>query len=326
MTYNLIFRDGKNGPVRVKRFAVKSITRDKEYDLTKGTKGSKVLYFSANPNGETESVTIQLTPGSSAKKKVFSYDFADLAIKGRGSQGNTVTKYPVKKVSLLESGTSSLGAQKFHMDPVSGRLNTSGRGELIGDFDAGDQLLLIYGSGEYMFRDLNEDIKVNVDNLLYKGKLNTDKVINAVYYDGDKGKTMVKRFVVETSKADSLNKFITDNRTSKLYYVSDRTSDPVTITYKKGKEKVSEEYNIVDLIDVKGWKAIGNRLIEGKLTKIVPVEVEIEETEPEESPIETTDTAVQVDLFGQATEPKEDKKKDDDEDKKTHKPGDTIEF
>ncbi|MDA9773593.1 DNA gyrase/topoisomerase IV subunit A, partial [Saprospiraceae bacterium] len=324
-TYNMLYVDGASGKTMAKRFNVKAITRDKEYDLTKGTKGTKVLYFSANPNGETESLTIQLTPGSSAKKKVFTYDFADLAIKGRGSQGNTVTKYPVKKVSVLEEGTSSHGARKFYMDPVSGRLNTAERGDYIGEFDAGDQLLLIYGSGEYMFRDLNEDIKVNVDNLAFKGKMSTDRAINALYYDGDKSKTMVKRFIIETSKADSMNRFITDSRTSKLYYVSDRPNDPVTITYKKGKEKVVEEYNLVDLIDVKGWKAIGNRLVEGKLTKVEPIEVEEEVVEVV---VETApnDESAPVDLFAQPSEDVKEEETNEDDDKKKHKPGDTIEF
>ena len=324
-TYNMLYVDGASGKTMAKRFNVKAITRDKEYDLTKGTKGTKVLYFSANPNGETESLTIQLTPGSSAKKKIFTYDFADLAIKGRGSQGNTVTKYPIKKVSVLEEGTSSHGARKFYMDPVSGRLNTAERGDYIGEFDAGDQLLLIYGSGEYMFRDLNEDIKVNVDNLVFKGKMSTNRAINALYYDGDKSKTMVKRFIIETSKADSMNRFITDSRTSKLYYVSDRPNDPVTITYKKGKEKIEEEYNLVELIDVKGWKAIGNRLVEGKLTKVEPIEVE-EEVVEEVVETASSDESVQVDLFAQASEDVKEEETNEDDDNKKHKPGDTIEF
>lgn len=327
-TYNMLYLDGQSGKTMAKRFNVKAITRDKEYDLTKGTKGSKVLYFSTNPNGETESITIQLTPGSSAKKKVFSYDFADLAIKGRGSQGNTVTKYPVKKVSVLETGTSSHGARKFYMDPVSGRLNTRERGEYIGEFDAGDQLLLIYSNGEYMFRDLNEDIKVNVENLMFRYKMSLNKPINAIYYDGDKGKTMVKRFLIETSKADSLNRFITDHRSSKLYYVSDRQNDPVKITYKQGKDKVVEEHNIAEVIDVKGWKAIGNRLAEGKLLKVEMIEAEQEE-EQVEVVQEEVKTDGPIDLFGQLNDEgatPTDTKKEDDDDKKTHKPGDTIDF
>jgi len=334
MTYNMLYLDGASGKTMAKRFSVTAITRDREYDLTKGTKGSKVLYFSANANGETESVTIQLTPGSSAKKKVFTYDFADLAIKGRGSQGNTVTKYPVKKVTLHESGTSSLGARQFFMDPVSGRLNTAERGKFLGKFDAGDQLLLVYSTGEYMFRDLNEDIKVKVENLIFTTKLSADKPLNAVYYDGDKGKTMVKRFVIETSKADSLNNFITEHRSSTLYYISDRPKDPIVVTYKNGKEKVEEAFDIAEIIDIKGWKAIGNRLVDTKLIKVTPQEVDEPidaESNTESSDSKASSNAAQVDLFGNPTEAKGSSTEGEDKssDKKNtgkHKPGDTIEF
>ncbi len=315
MTYNMMYLDGQSGKTMAKRFNVKSITRDKEYDLTKGTKGSKMLYFTANKNGETELVSIQLSPGCSAKKKLFEYDFADLAIKGRGSQGNTVTKYPVKKVTQLEVGTSSLGAQKFYMDPVSGRLNKQERGDFLGEFDSGDSLLLIYESGEYLQRDLNIDIKINnVDTLVAKYKFNGDKILNCVYYDGEKGKTMVKRFKIETSKMDSMYKFITDHRSSKLYYVSDRQLDPVILTYKKGNKNMTETHELTSLIDVKGWKASGNRLFETKLVRVTAEELPegVEPVSPVVEEVKKEDDTPK-DLFGNPTD-------------KKLKPGDTIEF
>ena len=314
-TYNMMYVDGESGKTMAKRFNVKSITRDREYDLTKGTKGSKVLYFTRNKNGETELVSIQLSPGCSAKKKLFEYDFADLAIKGRGSQGNTVTKYPVKKVVQLEVGTSSLGAQKFYIDPVSGRLNKNERGELLGEFDSGDALLLIYQSGEYLLRDLNIDIKVNnIEQVKAKIKFNPATDFNCVYYDGDKGKTMVKRFKIETSKFDTMYKFISDHRSSALYYISTRPLDPVILNYKKGNKKMTEKYELTSLIDVKGWKAAGNRLFDGKLTSVEPEEVPEDVLRAAEKKDETpAATNEPTDLFGNPSDQK-------------LKPGDTIEF
>ena len=314
-TYNMLYVDGGSGKTMAKRFNVKSITRNKEYDLTKGTKATKVLYFTANKNGETELVSVQLSPGCTAKKKLFEYDFADLAIKGRGSQGNTVTKYPVKKVTQLAVGTSSLGAEKFYMDPVSGRLNKQERGDFLGEFDTGDALLIIYNSGEYLIRDLNIDIKVNnVEDLAGKFKFNPEAIFSCIYYDGDKGKTMIKRFKIETSKFDSMYKFISDHRSSKMYYISNRPLDPVEISYKKGNQKMTEKHELTTLIDVKGWKALGNKLHDGKLLKVIPEEAPAQEQDDTvtETPTTNEDTP-QSDLFGNPTN-------------KKHKPGDTIEF
>jgi topoisomerase-4 subunit A len=143
-TYNMIYLDGKTGKSFAKRFSVTAITRDKEYDLTQGSKGSKVSYFTTNANGESEIVNVQLSQGSTAKKKVFDFDFADLAIKGRSSQGNVVTKYPVRKITQVSVGKSSLGAMQIYMDEVSGKLNQDERGKYLGAFDTGSKLLTIY--------------------------------------------------------------------------------------------------------------------------------------------------------------------------------------
>jgi topoisomerase-4 subunit A len=164
-TYNLVYLDGKSGKSFGKRFNVTAITRDKEYDLTQGTKGSKILYFTANSNGESEIVNIQLTQSSTAKKKVFDFDFGDLAIKGRASQGNIVTKYPVRKVTQVSVGKSSLGAMQIYMDEVSGKLNQDERGKYLGAFDTGSKLLSIYKDGSYEINELDLNKKYDVNNI-----------------------------------------------------------------------------------------------------------------------------------------------------------------
>ncbi|MBP6540559.1 MAG: DNA gyrase/topoisomerase IV subunit A, partial [Saprospiraceae bacterium] len=192
-TYNLVYLDGKSGKSFGKRFNVTAITRDKEYDLTQGTKGSKILYFTANSNGESEIVNIQLTQSSTAKKKVFDFDFGDLAIKGRASQGNIVTKYPVRKVTQVSVGKSSLGAMQIYMDEVSGKLNQDERGKYLGAFDTGSKLLSIYKDGSYEINELDLNKKYDVNNLMEIGNYQESSVISAVYFEGEKGWTMVKR-------------------------------------------------------------------------------------------------------------------------------------
>lgn len=319
-TYNMLYLDGKTGVTRAKRFNVSAITRNKEYDLTAGSPGSKVLYFTSNPNGETELVNIQLSPGCKAKKKVFEYDFADIAIKGRGANGNIVTKYPIRKITQLEQGTSSLGAQKFWMDDVSGRLNKEERGTYLGAFDSGDMLAVFKKNGEYYVRDLNEDIKVKIDELFYCCKLESDSIFNVVYYDGDKSRTMVKRFHIETNKLDTPYSIISEHRSSTLYYVSNRRLDPIVYTFKDGRSNVNEEIELTEFIDVKGWKALGNRLVDTKLVKIEAQEVEqpqIVENESTPQDGDNLEDSGQVDLFGQP----------DNSDKgDTYSAGDTIEF
>lgn len=248
-----------------KRFHVKAITRDKEYDLGKGSKGSKVHYFSANPNGEAELVSIQLSPGSKAKKKVFDFDFASLAIKGRASQGNIVTKYPVRKITLKEAGKSTLGAQKIWMDDVSGRLNKVGRGIYLGAFDTGDQILAIYKNGHYEITELQLTNKYDASTVMYIGKFIPELPVNIVYFEGDKGWTMVKRFVIETSTVGSKFKFITEHRNSKVYYAGVKESAKLLYGYKSKGQKVEKTLDIDNHVEVKGWKALGNKLMEFKI-------------------------------------------------------------
>ncbi|NNE26050.1 MAG: DNA gyrase/topoisomerase IV subunit A [Saprospiraceae bacterium] len=302
-TYNMIYVDAKTGRAMAKRFNVKSITRDKEYDLTTAVKGNKVLYFSAYPNGETERVQIQLSPGCKAKKKVFEFDFADLDIKGRGSKGNIVTKYPVRKVNLIEVGQSSLGAMKLWMDEVSGRLNKEERGTFLGSFDTGDHLIALYKNGSYEIMELDLDKKLDAANIVDIRKLDDDAVISCMYYEGEKGWTMVKRFQIETSSMGQQFKFITEHGSSKLYFASLDENPIVNFSYKKNKKKEEETLDLSEFIDVKGWKALGNKLGEFKVLKA-------EKAEANEKRATQTEVSDQQDDSG----------------KEKLGPGDTIEF
>jgi topoisomerase-4 subunit A len=313
-TYNMFYVDAKSGRTMAKRFQVQSITREKSYDLTKGADGSKTLYFTSNPNGETETVQVQLSPGCSAKKKVFEFDFGEIAIKGRGAGGNIVTKYPVKKVTQLEVGKSSLGAQKFWMDEVSGRLNKEERGKYLGQYDTGDLILVIYKEGSYELREADELLRFEVKEVDIIEKFNPNGTVNVVYYEGDKGWTMVKRFQIETSTLATKFPFISEHRSSKLYFVSTNPEATMSYSYKGPNGKEDDQIKVPDFIDVKGWKALGNKLGEFKLISPKDISPEVKPTEEESKKEEgDDDEPIQTDLFGSSDKP----------DLST---GDTIEF
>lgn len=273
-TYNFVYLDGGTGTSYVKRFQVNAVTRDKDYDLTKGSKGSKVLYFTSNPNGESEIVTIQLSPGCTAKKKIFDFDFAELDIKGRAAQGNILTKYPVKKVVQKEIGKSTLGATRIWMDEVSGNLNKDERGLLLGAFDTGDLILIITKDGTYMLTDFELTNRYNPKDILYIHKFKPDAVVSAVYYDGEKGWTMVKRFIIETTTVNQKFSFITDHKNSQLYFVSLANEMNIRYTCKEKGKKEQYEVPLHQFIDVKGWKAMGNRLWNDKVENVHLVDPE----------------------------------------------------
>ncbi|HPG07979.1 MAG TPA: DNA gyrase/topoisomerase IV subunit A [Saprospiraceae bacterium] len=278
-TYNLVYLDGKSGRSMVKRFQVTAITRDKPYDLTKGTPGSKVLYLTANPNGESEVINVQLSSGCKAKIKNFEFDFATLDIKGRTSQGNILTKYPVRKITQMEVGKSTLGAQKLWMDEVSGNLNKDERGLYLGAFDTGDQILVITRDGSYQLTDFELTNRYVPKDIVHIGKFDHDEVISAVYYDGDKDTTFVKRFQIETSSANQKFGFISEHRSSQLYFASTDPEPTVIFTYKEKNKKMQETILLHEFIDVKGWKAQGNKLISGKLVEVKQLEGEDEDGE-----------------------------------------------
>jgi len=271
-TYNMVYTDGKSGKAFAKRFNVKSITRDKEYDLTSGNKNSKVAYLTANPNGESELVEVLLTQGCSARKKNFPFDFGDLAIKGRASKGNTITTYPVRKVTQVDVGQSTLGAIQIWMDPVSGKINTDERGDFLGEFDTGDYIIALYKNGSYEIAELDMNKKYDIPNLSAVQKLADDTVVNAVYYDGDKKWTMVKRFQIETNSLNTKYVYISEHKDSKLLFASLEENPVIEYEYKVKKQAETYELSIADFIDVKGWKALGNKLEDKKISKVRQVE------------------------------------------------------
>jgi len=284
--YNMLYRDGKNGSTMMKRFSVTSITRDKEYDLTKGTAGSEVTYFSANPNGEAEVLLIKLKPKANLRKTKFELDFSELAIKGRTAGGNRVTKYPVAKIELKEKGVSTLSARKIWFDDTVQRLNSEGRGEFLGAFKAEDKILTIMQSGEYHLTGFDLFTKFEDDMIIIE-KWNPKKPISAIYFDGEKQQFNVKRFLIESTS----NKvsFITEHEGSYLEVVSTDWTPQIQINFSKikGEDRVAETLNLEKFIAVKGLKAIGNRLTTHKVKNIdllepLPYEEPEEEIEEEE--------------------------------------------
>ncbi len=283
--YNMVYRDGPKGKTMVKRFAVTSITRDKEYDLTAGTKGSSVLYFTANPNGEAEVITIHHKALPKIKKLNFDFDFSELAIKGRNSKGNILTKNPVRKIVKSEEGVSTLGARKIWFDDTVQRLNVDERGELLGEFLGEDLILTVMQSGEYKLTPYSLDTHFDEDMILIE-KWNPKKPLSVVYFDGDKKLYYVKRFLVE--KTDKKVKFISEHENSQLEIVSSDWIPQIQLNFRKEQNKDQREpevINMVDFISVKGLKAQGNRLTTHTLNSVDLLEpLPYEEPEESENP------------------------------------------
>lgn len=287
MTYNLIYLDGTSGRAMVKRFQVGGVTRDKEYELTKGTKGSKALYLTANPNGEAEVVTVYLNQGAKARIKVFDFDFSEIEIKGRAAGGNILTKYPVRKVQFKMEGKSTLGGLNVYYDSSVGRLNTDARGKIVGNFLGDDKILVCYRNGDYELTNFELTNRYEPNEVLLLQKFDPQKIIAAVYYDGASKTFMVKRFLIETTTLNKRFSFITDHRQSYLKVVTTDTQAQLAVTLLKGKQEDQMEFDLDMLIDVKGWKAIGNKLSSHEVKEIhlissEPLEHELKQEEPEE--------------------------------------------
>ncbi|GAF02925.1 DNA gyrase/topoisomerase IV subunit A [Saccharicrinis fermentans] len=285
--YNVVYRDGKAGFVYVKRFAVTGITRDKEYNVTKGTKGSDILYFSANPNGEAEVLKVILKPKARIRNVIFDYDMATLAIKGRGAMGNILTKYEVQKVALRKKGVSTLGGRKIWFDRDVLRLNSDSRGDYLGEFQADDLILVITKDGH--FYHTNFDLTNHYeDNILLIEKYQSDKVWSVAYYDADQKYFYLKRFQIEvSSKAQS---FIGDNK--KSYLVRVTTVDYPRLEVRFGGEDKERDKMIVEVdefIGVKSYKARGKRLTTYQVSKINELEPLIKKEEPEKPDEPDTD-------------------------------------
>jgi topoisomerase IV subunit A len=275
--YNMIYQDGPKGAVMMKRFPVTGVTRDKIYDLTKGTKGSSVLYFTANPNGESEVLTVILKPIPKLKKIQWDIDLGELAIKGRSATGNTVTKYAVKKIVQKQQGVSTLGARKIWFDDTVQRLNDEGRGIFLGSFSGEDRILTITQQGEYRLNSFDLQTRFDDDIVLIE-KFRPEKIVSAIYIEGEKKEFFVKRFKIEPTDKKVL--FISETPGSLLEMVTTASNPVVELIYSKQKDKEvpDEQINLFEFIGVKGDKAKGKKLTANKVKEINLISTE----EPED--------------------------------------------
>jgi len=292
-TYNMVYRDGKAGKTYVKRFAVTSVTRDRDYDLTQGKKDSRVLYFSANPNGEAEVITVLLRQVGSIRKVKFDLDFSEILIKGRNVKGNIVTKYSVKRIELKEEGVSTLKPRRIWFDETVKRLNVDERGELLGEFRGEDRLLIITQDG--VAKTIKPELTTRFDNeIIVLEKWIKDKPVSAIYWEAEKERYYVKRFLIE--HPDKEERFISDHEDSFLELVSTDYYPMAEVVYNKlkGKERRDNEtLNLEDFIAIKGIKALGNQLTSEKVNEInlldpMPYEKEEELEEETETSEEIT--------------------------------------
>jgi topoisomerase-4 subunit A len=306
--YNMIYRDGKSGPSYIKRFNVSGVTRDKLYDLTNETKGSQILYFTHNPNGEAEVITVLLRQVGSVKKLKFDLDFANMAIKGRASKGNLVTKYPIKKIEIKEKGISTLLPRKVWYDDTVQRLNVDGRGELLGEFRPNDKILIIQQSGK--LKVITPELATHFEeDMIVLEKWHPKKPVSAIYYDGEKERYYIKRFLVENENKEEI--FITEHPNSQLEIVSTdyRPVAELVFAKVKGVQKENLCVEIESFIALKGLKALGNQLTTDKLKQVnllepLPYEAPIEEI-PEEMEVsgetDMSDENISLEDDGQIT-------------------------
>ena len=283
--YNMIYKDGQTGFSYIKRFNVTGITRDKKYELIPQHKESRVLYFTANPNGEAEVVTVNLRQLGTLRKLRWDIDFADTLIKGRGVKGNLVSKYAIKRIELKEKGVSTLKPRKIWFDDIVKRLNTEERGTLLGAFKGDDRMLLITKEG--IVKTIIPELSLHFENnIAVMEKWVPEKPISVIYYDGEKERVFVKRFVVENENREEL--VITEHPKSQLLFVSAdwRPMAEVVFTKEKGKEKENLIVNLEEFISVKGIKALGNQLTTDKVKTINTLESLPYEEPQEEEPVE----------------------------------------
>lgn len=296
--YNVVYKDGESGFHYMKRFSVTGVTRDKEYDLTQGTKGSRVVYFSANPNGEAEILKIILKPKPRIKKLVFEVDLSELAIKGRQSMGNLLTKYEVHKINLKEKGLSTLGGRKIWFDEDVLRLNSDNRGKYLGEFTGEDKILVLYKKGDYQL--YNYDLSNHFEpDMLFIGKFDPGNILSVVYFDAEQQFYYLKRFEIEEIEGKTI-RFIGDNPDNKLVSVTWVRYPRLELQFGgKNSERENEIIEVAEFIGIKSWKAKGKRLSNYEVENIKELEPiikdehdkpepepELKESEPEKSSFE----------------------------------------
>ncbi|MFN2457927.1 MAG: DNA gyrase/topoisomerase IV subunit A [Chitinophagaceae bacterium] len=280
-TYNMIYVDGKNKISYAKRFNVTGITRDKEYDLSKGSENSKVHYFSVNPNGEAEVVRIILSPACSARNKEFDFYFEELEIKGRNSIGNQVTKYPIRTVRFKEAGVATLGSRKLWFDDKFGRLNADEKGVELGDFKPEDRILIIYTDGTYEVTDQEMTQRFNPEEILLIEKFDPDKIITAVYLDNEKLQYNIKRFKIETNTLRTRFLFIKEAKDNRLETVTTEDEPILVVQSGKGSQVRKAKFKIARMVEVMGWKAIGAKLVDFNKSLVMDWEVRTDARQPE---------------------------------------------
>ena len=279
-TYNMIYLDGDSGNSYAKRFNVNGITRDKDYDLTKGNDKSKVHYFTANPNGEAEVVKVILSPNCTARSKELEYHFEELEIKGRSSQGNTVTKYPVKTVRFKEAGRSTLAGRKLWFDDQFGRLNIDEKGTYLGSFEGDDKIVVMYNDGQYEITDTELTQRFDSDKIILIERFDARRVFTAVYLDHSKQQYNVKRFRIETTTLKSKYLFIKEGDGNMLEAVTSIEEPVLSVKTGTGINATRSKFKIADMVELMGWRAIGAKLMNYSKT----VEMEWEELPKEENP------------------------------------------
>ncbi|RYU96519.1 DNA gyrase/topoisomerase IV subunit A [Emticicia agri] len=309
--YNVVYSDGKSGASYAKRFFVTGITRDKEYDVSMGNPKSKVLYFTANDNGEAETVFVNLTANSTAKKKQLDWDFATLAVKNRSSMGNLITKFPVRKVVLKSTGKSTLGGVDIWFDAVIGKLNRDEHGLYLGNFDSEDRILVLYKDGQYELTNFELTNRYEPREISKVIKFSPDRIISCLYFEGENKTFYIKRFKIETTTIDKKFLFITDTKNSRLLAVSTDKYPRVSLKTKADKKAPIEvqAINVDEFVEVRGWKAIGQKLnvydvVEVKMLDPKPEEVEekkvavpVQEVQAETQQEVSDDTEGQLALF-----------------------------
>ena len=279
-TYNVVYRDGRQGTYYIKRFNVAGVTRDREYDLTQGTPGSKVNYFTANPNGEAEVIKVTLAPTPRLKNIFIEKDFSEILVKGRTAKGNILTKLNIHRISLKSHGHSTLGGRKVWFDPDVNRLNYDEHGQLLGEFNEGDHILVILKSGEFYMS--NFDANNHYENNIFRiEKFDAAKVWNAVVREADQGNIpYIKRFVFEMSKRKQC--YIGENLKNQLLLLTDTPRPRLRLIFGGNDAfRGAQEINVNEFAIIKGFKARGKRLTTYELASLEEMEPEEEQNEDE---------------------------------------------
>ena len=265
MVFNSVYYEGKSKYSIVKRFQVISASKERMYNVTKGNKGSKLLYLESRPNGESEVVSVHIHASQKARIKLFDYDFSNIEIKGKGAKGNILSKYRIRAIKHKSIGLSTLSGIKINYDKFIGRLNSDGRGDFVGKFNGDDLILVIYKDGNYELTSFELTNRYNYNDVLFLSKFDLKGVLSAVYYDGKLKNYYIKRFCIETTTSNKKFTFISLNKGSKLEYATFKLGETLIFKHYKNKNLESVELDIDNFIDIKGWKAIGNKISYNKI-------------------------------------------------------------